>query len=920
MRITTRLARAIRHVASAWRRDRLDAELKEEIAQHTDWRAQALADDGVPEPEARRRAAVAVGNATRLREDARELWGFPALDTVLQDLRYGLRVLRGSPVFAAVAVLSLAIGIGAAAAVFSLADAFLLRPLPVRDPHALVLLRWVAGPVYPFESLSGSSSQVGDVTSSTSFSLAAFDAMRRDAQALVDVFGFADLYRVNIAVDGTAELSGGHAVSGNYFDVVGVAPAAGRLLGAADDDAGAAPAAVISDALWLRRFGRSPDAIGRTLVVNAQPFTIAGVAPPDFHGTGQAGERPDVFIPFAWRQRVAHDDPSDDPNFWWVLMLGRLRPGVAADHTQGTLDVLLKRTVQHARPELAAKDLPRVEVLPGAWGQSEVRDQLTEPLQVMAIVVSIVLLVACANVANLLLARGHARTRELAVRAAIGASRRRVIRQLFTEGLLLAACGGGLGILAAGWISDALLPSLAVDPSARDIAALDWRVLAFVVALASACAVLFALVPALRTTRTVMTAGLQGAGRGTAGRHRTRLAAGLVIVQIALSMVLAVTAALLVRSVRNLQRVDLGFDPSQLLVFRIDPIINGADLPRLRTVYQDVLGRLRAAPGVRDVALMSHTLLANSASIGLAVREDEAPPDLRRGQSPEFVREHSAWRLAVDSSFFATMRIPILRGRAFDARDVEGSQLVAVVNTRLAEQLFRSTDVVGRRFRLGSRTSSPILEIVGVSADARYSSVRRPMPPTAYLPYLQQPVKQAATFAVRTAGDPLAFGPTAREAVRQVDPHLPLFAMRSQEEQIADSLREERLFARLATLLGIVTVALSAIGLYGLLAYSVTLRVPEIGVRLALGARPSAVGWMILRRSLLLAAVGLAIGVGAAWMSTRLVASMLYGLAPRDPVAIAVAGGILLLASGLAGYLPARRAARVDPLVALRAE
>jgi predicted permease len=385
-------------------------------------------------------------------------------------------------------------------------------------------------------------------------------------------------------------------------------------------------------------------------------------------------------------------------------------------------------------------------------------------------------------------------------------------------------------------------------------------------------------------------------------------------------MVLAVTAALLVGSVRNLERVDVGFDPSGLLVFRLDPRLNGADLPRLRAVYEEVLTGLRAAPGVRGATLMSHTLLANSASIGLAVREDQALPDLRRGPSPEFIRAHSAWRLAVDSGFFATMRIPILRGRAFDARDVEGSQPVAVINSRMAEQLFRSTDVIGRRFRLGSRTSSPILEIVGVAADAQYSSVRLPKPPTVYLPYLQQPVKQAATFAVRTSADPAAFSATAREIVGQVDANLPLFGMRSQDEQIADSLREEKLFARLATLLGLLAVALSAIGLYGLLAYSVTLRVPEIGVRLALGARRSAVGWMVLRRSLLLAATGLAIGLGAAWMSTQVVASMLYGLAPRDPVAMAGAAGILLLASALAGYLPARRAARVDPMVALRAQ
>jgi predicted permease len=313
-------------------------------------------------------------------------------------------------------------------------------------------------------------------------------------------------------------------------------------------------------------------------------------------------------------------------------------------------------------------------------------------------------------------------------------------------------------------------------------------------------------------------------------------------------------------------------------------------------------------------------LLANSASIGLAMREDEPLPDPASGPSREFVRGHTAWRLAVDPAFFTTMGLPLLRGRALDARDVEGSQPVAVINSLLARQLYQSDDVVGRRFKIGTRRESPVFEIVGVAADARFSSVRRPKPPTVYTSYLQQPMKQAATFAVRTAGDPETFAPTARDVVRQVDPNLPLFGVRSQDDQIAESLREEKLFARLATLLGIVTVALSAIGLYGLLAYSVTLRVPEIGVRLALGAQRSAVRWMILRQSLLLAGGGLAIGIAAAAVATRVVESLLYGLPPRDPVALAVAGAILLLASALAGYLPARRAAGVDPIVALRAE
>jgi predicted permease len=339
----------------------------------------------------------------------------------------------------------------------------------------------------------------------------------------------------------------------------------------------------------------------------------------------------------------------------------------------------------------------------------------------------------------------------------------------------------------------------------------------------------------------------------------------------------------------------------------------------VRAIYADVLARLRAAPGVRSATLTSHTLLANSASITSASRESETVPE-RGGPEREFMRDHSAWTLAVDSAFFTTMRIPILRGRALDPRDVEGAQRVAVVNSRLARQLFESDDVVGRRFKLGMRPGAPVFEIVGVSADARYTSVRQPKPPTVYVSYLQQPMKQPATFEVRTAGDPEAFVPVARDIVRQADGNLPLFGVRSQEDQLAESLREEKLFARLSTLLGFVTVALSAIGLYGLLAYSVTMRVPEIGIRLALGAGRGAVGWMIMRQSLLLACIGLAVGIGAAAATTQVVQALLYELPPRDPIAMAIAAAVLLLASALAGYLPARRAARVDPIVALRAE
>jgi predicted permease len=911
----------LRHLKAWLRRGRLDDELRDELAQHLAWKTDSLIADGVPDAEARRRAAIEVGNVTRLREESRSIWGFPSIDSLVQDLRYGVRQMRRAPGFVAVAVLSLAIGIGASAAVFSLADALLFRKLPVTDPDSLVALKWASGPVYPFSSLNGNGQQNADGLASTSFALAGFQAMQAAGQGTVDLFGFADLYSVNIAIDGRAEMTSAHAISGNYFDVLGVPPSAGRPLADGDNRTDAAPAAMISDAFWARRFGRSPDVIGRTIAINGIPFTIAGVTPRGFRGTGQVADASDLFVPLAQRGRLVSgtDERDDDPNFWWVLVMGRTRPGVSIAQVQSSLDVVLKRTVAAAKPQLAGKDLPRLQLLPGARGQHEDRDGMRDPLRTMAVVVSIVLLVACANVANLLLARGRARVRELSVRAAIGASRGRVIRQLFTEGALLAVCGAALGMGAAQWITAALLPALTESPAAA-AAGLDWRLLGFVTALAGGCAIAFALAPAVRSTRVTLTAGLQDAARrGTAGPGRGRLAGALVVAQIALSMVLVVTAALLARSLHNLDRAEIGFDSHNVLTFHLDPTLNRYDEPRLRSLYAAVLDGLRTSPGVKGATFTSHTLLSNSSSIGVAANEREGTPEPGSAGARAFMSEHSVWRQVTGPGFFETMRVPILRGRALDERDTAGAQRAAVVNVLLARQLFKTDDVVGRRFRLGMRSTSPVYEIVGVAANARYTSVREDMPPTAYLAAAQQP-PGPATFEVRTAGDAEAFAAVARDVVRRLDDQLPLVAVRTIEDQIVRSLRQERLFARLAMLLGAVTLCLSAIGLYGLLAYGVAQRVPEIGLRMALGAERSAVRWMILRQSLLLAAAGLVTGGAGAVAGVRLVESMLYQLPARDPLTLAAAGAVMLITCVCAGYLPARRASRVDPLVALRSE
>jgi predicted permease len=921
-RLGVSLRMFVRRLALMTRRSRLDDELHDEVRLHMDLRRQALIDGGMDPGEAEIEARRMFGNATAIREQTRDMWGFPSIDTLWQDIRYGARLLRRSPTVTIASIASLAIGIGFSAGVFSLADVVLLQSLPVHAPDELVVFQWRSGPTYPYRSLSGYGWGDDSSERSTSFSLDALRQARLQAGDVVDVFGFAGLDRVSLAVDSVAELGEATAVSGNYFGVLGLAPAQGRWLVESDDRAEAPAAAVISDTLWQRRFNRASDTIGRTLVINATPFSVVGVAPPSFRGTGQVDSSTDVYVPLAYKRQIFPDrgNPTD-PNNWWVLMMGRLKAGSDPERARARMDVIVKQTVHAARPDITDHDLPGVEALPGARGQAQVRDRMREPLKMMSIVVVIVLLVGCANVANLLLARGRARARELSVRIALGAPRRRVVRQLLTEGVILAACGSAFGLLVARWVAGALLPALSNGPDPLTISTgLSLRLLGFVAALASFCVVLFALVPALRATDMSLREGLHEAGRGSATGHRRRgLSATLVISQVTLSMVLVATALLLVRSVRQLQQVDLGFDASRVLTFKLDPALNGYKPERVFDIYSSILERLRAAPGVEGATLSNQTLISNSANIIIAARTDEPGVDRASADRPTFTATHRAWRLTVDPHFFETMKIPVERGRTFDDRDNATSSRVAVVNYALARQLFKSDDVVGRRFRTEAMSGPPSYEIVGVCTDAVYSSLRDSKTPTMYVAHRQHGAG-SMTFEVRTAGDPIAFAPTAREIVRSVDRNLSMFRVRSQERQIAASVSRERLFARLATWLGAVALMLSAIGLYALLAYSVTLRTGEIGIRMALGADRRDVRWMIVRQSLLIGVCGVALGVAASAAGTDLLRALLFNVEPRDSATLVLAATTILVVTVVAGYLPARRASRVDPLTALRAE
>jgi predicted permease len=917
------LLRFARHLFAALRRPAFDDRLRSELDQHVAWRTQMYVDDGVPPAEARRRAAIDVGNVTKLREDARATWGFPLLDGIVQDLRYGARMLRRSSALTLVAVLSLAIGIGSSAAVFSLADAVLFRKLSVRHPDTLVIMKWFSGPVIPFRSLNGYGDQTADGLNSTSFSSSALDAFRTEGSRFVDVIAFADLYSVNLTIARGSEMGSAHAISGNYFDTLGVEAAAGRALGPADDRVDAPPAVVISHAFASRHFARPGEGVGHTVSVNAIPFTIAGVLPADFHGTGQTGSNPDIYVPLALRTRVVpNDDPITDPNFWWVLMMGRIKPGQRVEDAEAALDVLLERTVAQARPELPPADYPRLRLLPGSRGQIEDRAQMLPVIRTMAAVTLIVLLVACANVASLLLARGRARARELGVRLAIGATRSRIIRQLLTEALLLAAAASALGILVARWMTGALLPAVAGDsPTLAEAAGIDLRVLGFAVLVATLSAVFLGLVPAFRSTDRHLALRLEEARRSaTASRQRRLLSGGLVAVQIALTLLLAVAAGLLVRSLRNLEHVELGFDPSNILLFSVDASKDGYDTARTQRLYAELLDRLRAVPGVRGASMSSNRLISNSSSFSAASRVEEARPERGTAAARNFLRDHGVYLLTVDEQFFSTLSIPIVRGRAFSTADVGGA-LGAVINRALARQLWGTEDAIGRRFRVGLQQESPVYEVIGICADARYASLRRPMAPTAYFYYRQRPdEKSTPSFAVKTWAAPGAMASEVREIVRSLDPTLPVANVATQAEQITSFLERERLFARLALLLGIVALLLSAIGVYGLLAYSVVQRTQEIGIRMALGAAQRTVRWMVLRDSLVLAAIGLCAGVPAALAGTRLLEALLYGLPPRDALTLSAAAALMIGLALIAGYVPARRAARIDPMIALRAE
>jgi predicted permease len=912
----------MRRLTSLLRRGRLDDDLADEIQQHIERRRESLIAQGMDPVRAAYEARRQFGNVTRTREESRDMWGFPTIDNWLTDVRYALRLLGRAPMFATIAISSLAISIGAAIAVFGLIDAVLLRKLPVVNPDELLVVRWQS-PItarMPAPSLSGNFTRNEREQSSTSFSLPTFQSMRRESPAGVRIIGFAGYMPVNFALREATESVQAQAVSGNYFETLGLAPAAGRLLADSDDRLDAPAVAVISYAFWRSRFAAAPDIAGRAVKINGLDVTIVGVMPEGFSSTLQVGDAPDVTVPLALRETLERTPSYRTADSWWVLMMARVPRSLDAARVQSQLESVFRQSTATGNALLQPDDLPHLAFLPGARGQEEVRNGMREPIRVLALIVVAVLLVACVIVANLLLARGQTRAREITVRVAIGASRARVVRQLVTEGLLLACLGSGAGMLVARWTAQALIPAFGRSNEMRIDVGTNWRIVVFTVGLAILCAAIFAVVPALRATAVRVSVGLQDFSRTmTTTRDRRRLARGLITVQVALSVLLIATATLLVRTVVNLRSIAPGFDASNLLIFRVDPGRNGYSPERMRTLYGMVLDRLANLPGVRSASLLSNTLIGAGGSSTLAALPSDPPLEPGSNEARLFFESHGAFVLSVSDRFFATYGIPVIHGRGLAPSDTADAQPVVVINQALARRLFGTTDVRGKQLKTDLRPNPTLFEVVGVVADAKYTSLRREAPPTMYFDYRQRRA-DAPTFAVKTAADPLATATAVSDAVRQIDPDVPLFAMRTQSMQIEQSLRSEQFLAQMATLLGVVALLLCGIGLFGLLTYDVTRRTPEIGLRLALGAERRAVSWMILRQSLLLTSVGLVIGIPAAIVGARVLRSLLFGLTPNDPSSFAVAAAIMLLAATAAAYFPARRASRVDPVIALRAE
>ncbi|MGH9339674.1 MAG: ADOP family duplicated permease [Acidobacteriota bacterium] len=888
-------------------KNRVEQDLSDELKAYRELLIEKKVKEGLDPVEARRGALMELGGVEQVKERVREVRTGHRLETLWQDVRYGLRLLRLNPGFAAVALLSLALGIGANTAIFQLLNALHFRMLPVHKPEQLASVQ-IRDRSWKWGAFRGPYSHLTNPL---------WEQIRRHQQAFSGLFAWTR-ESFNLNQGGEVRYADGLWVSGDFFQVLGVSPLLGRVFTAADDQRGCrSPGAVISYSFWQSEFGGNPAAVGSLLSIQGRPFEIIGVTPASFFGV-EVGQRFDFAIPLCSEPILRGEATAlDERHVWWLAVAGRLKPDWtlerASSHLSAISPALLEETIPPVyTPDRVERYLQyRLGALPGGSGFSLLRESFSRPLQFLIAIAGLVLLIACANLANLMLARAGAREREIVVRLALGASRTRLIRQLLVESLLLAAGGALAGVFLARALSRFLVSFLSTkgDPLFVELA-MDWRVLAFTAGLAILACLLFGLTPALRATRVTAGSILRAGSRGmTASRERLGLRRALVVSQVALSCLLLISALLFVRSLHNLMTVDVGFSPDGILIASLN--LSALNLPKERrhVFKQDLIGRVRALPGVQSAASSFITPISGSywgnqkVLIGGIIR------------GTTLMNEISA-------DYFTTLEIPLLAGRDFDDRDTLSSPTVAIVNELFVERFLNGTDPLGAVFQTEAPAGEPqpAYEIVGLVKNTKYADLRDELEPITYLPASQdEDPSPNLAILLRISGSVPGLLSSVKAAVAEVNPAISI-RFQVLEAQIRGSLLRERLMAMLSAFFGALAMLLATIGLYGVISYMVVQRRKEIGIRIALGARRPQVIAMVMKEAGMLLAVGLTVGLGLALAAGQAAAALLFGLRPSDPLTLFMAAASLAAVAGIASYLPARRAAALEPTAVLREE
>ena len=906
------------------RRRLLETEMEEEVRFHLEARAADLMREGSEPQKAMRQARLEFGGVASHKDAMRDSRGLRWWDELWGDLQYGARILRKGPGFTSIAVVSLALAIGANTSIFSLANQLLYARLGVLHPEQLRLLTVIGDEHSAVHSSWGSRSSVaGGGVRFDSFTYPIYQQLRREEHVLGEIFAFKDNIQANATIDGSAQAVELELVSGNLYEQMGVRTVRGRPILPSDDQVpGTGAVATISEGLWERAFGKAPDAVGKVIIVNMTPVTVIGVNPRAFTGARSVQNSPDIFMPLSMIPLVKGELGQSGPllsssKLWWVHLMARQKPDVPLEQAKAALNVALSAAI-HATMTVAKDDtMPRLELEDGSRGLNFNGKQFAQPMHVLLAVVGFVLLLACANIANLMLARSSARQREMGVRLALGAGRGRILRQVLTESLMLAAIGGSFGFLL-GYLGRTALPKLLLNSWEREgmNVPFDLKVFSFTAGVTLVTGVLFGIAPAWSATRAEIGTAIKDGGKASTKQRKGWSGRTIVAFQVALSTLLVVGAGLFLRTLINLNAIDVGFRADGLVLFDINPPSKQYPAPTDVALHARIEEALRAVPGVDGVALTDIPLVANSQSESDFNVEGDQDGKQQRGEGT------GAMEATVGQDFLSVMGIPMIAGRAFTQRDAESPRRIAVVNQALVRKYFPHQNPIGRRFSMDDAKTKDRswLEIVGVCANTRYAHLKEDPPPLHFDLYRQSKDIGGVTYVVRTRMKPDALVPSLRAVVQKIDRDLPLMDVRTQRQQIDVTMLQERVFASLTAAFGILALALACVGIYGIMAYTVSQRTNEIGIRLALGARRGQVRGMVLKEAGWLAAVGVVVGVAVALWLGQLVKSMLYGLQPFDPTSLLGSTSLLLCVATLAGWVPAMRASRVEPMEALRHE